>query len=112
MPIIKKKLYHNYKDIQELKPSTLPNNENHMRQRQSTLTFELVLVLICTLVLSNQDFSGYIQTDDGRTRNQEEHDKLLAHHPQRFVLATVNGGWRGQTRCRNSDHCATKTCTD
>lgn len=52
----------------------------------SVLTLELVLVLICTLVLSDQNLGGHIQTDNPGIRHQEEHDKLLAHDAQRFVL--------------------------
>lgn len=63
----------------------------------SALTLELVLVLICTLVLSDQDLGGHVQTDNTRVRHQEEHDKLLAHHPQRLVLPTVNRGWTRRT---------------
>lgn len=65
------------------------------RQRRSTaefssLTLELVLVLIGSLLLPDQDLGGHVQTDNTRVGHQEEHDELLAHHPQRLVLPTVD----------------------
>lgn len=76
------------------------NTMHHLsfiKTQDPVLTLELVLVLICAVVLSDQDLCGHVQTDHTGTGHQEEHDKLLAHHPQRFVLPTVNRGWTGQT---------------
>lgn len=56
----------------------------------STLTLELALVLINHLVLSNEDPGSNLQTDHPRCGHQEQHDKLLAHHPQRLVLPAVH----------------------
>lgn len=56
----------------------------------SGLTLELVLVPIGSVVLSNQDLSSHVQADHAGVGHQEEHDELLAHHPQRLVLPTVD----------------------
>lgn len=58
-----------------------------------SLTLELVLVLIGSLLFPDQDLGGYVQADHARVGHQEEHDELLAHHPQRLVFPAVDGGW-------------------
>lgn len=67
--------------------------EKQAARSDSWLTLELVLVLLSTVVLSNQNLSSHVQTDHTRIRHQEEHDKLLTHDPQWFVLPTVNRSW-------------------
>lgn len=57
------------------------------------LTLELVLVLVGSLLLPDQDLGGHVQADHARVGHQEEHDELLAHHPQGLVLPAVDGGW-------------------
>lgn len=64
--------------------------------RGSTLTLELVLVLLGAVVLSNQDLSSHVQTDHARAGHQEEHDELLTHDPQRFVLPAVHRSWQDE----------------
>lgn len=60
------------------------------------LTLELIFVLICCLVLSDEDLGSHVQANHTRTGNQEEHNKLLAHYPQRLVFPAVHRGWRKQ----------------
>ena len=87
---------------------TLLRLRNIVSLAGSELTLELVLVLIGALVLSDQDLGGHVQTDHAWVRHQEEHDKLLAHYSQGFVLPTVHRRWRETGGIKKSGYCATQ----
>lgn len=52
------------------------------------LTFKFA-VICCILAFVYQYFCCYVKSDDLGLGHKEQHDKFLAHNPQRFVLSAV-----------------------
>lgn len=54
------------------------------------LTLKFAFVDVLNRVLPNKNLCSHLQTDHTRSGHQEQHDKLLTHHPQGLVFATVD----------------------